>query len=53
MIHRYGGNISVSSKVGEGTTFTIWLLLKPKMIEDEQELIEQLFEIEQLQGTPK
>lgn len=53
LIHRYGGNISVSSKVGEGTTFTIWLLLKPKMIEDEQELIEQLFEIEQLQGTPK
>ena len=50
LIHRYGGNISVSSKLGEGTTFTIWLLLKPKMIEDEQELIEQLFEIEQLQG---
>lgn len=51
LIHRYGGNISVSSKLGEGTTFTIWLLLKPKMIEDEKELIEQLFEIEQLQGS--
>ena len=51
LIHRYGGNITVSSRPGEGATFTIWLLLKPKMIEDEQELIEQLFEIEQLQDS--
>lgn len=53
LIHRYGGNITVSSRPGEGATFTIWLLLKPKMIEDEQELIEQLFEIEQLQDAPR
>ncbi|PWQ95066.1 sensor histidine kinase [Leucothrix pacifica] len=52
LIHRYGGNITATSRPGEGATFTIWLLLKPKMIEDEQELIEQLFEIEQLQDAP-
>ena len=47
LMNRYGGNISLKSKQGEGTTFTIWLLQKPKMIEDEQELIDKLFEIEQ------
>lgn len=50
LMHRYGGSISVSSKQGVETVFTIWLLCKPKMIEDEQELIEQLVEIEQSQG---
>jgi two-component system NtrC family sensor kinase len=50
LMHRYGGSISVSSQQGVETVFTIWLLCKPKMIEDEQELIEQLVEIEQSQG---
>ena len=47
LMNRYGGNISLQSTEGEGTTFTIWLLHKPKMIEGEQELIDTLFEIEQ------
>jgi len=51
LMHRYGGNISLKSKQGEGTTFSIWLLHKPKMIEDEQELIDKLFEIEQLHSN--
>ena len=51
LMHRYGGNISLKSKQGKGTTFTIWLLHKPKMIEDEQELIDKLFEIEQLHSN--
>ena len=50
LIHRYGGNLTVSSQLGEGAVFTIWLLLKPKMIEDERELVEQLLEIERSQG---
>lgn len=49
LIHRYGGNISVSSQPGKGTVFTIWLLLKPKILEDERELLEQLVAIERAQ----
>jgi two-component system NtrC family sensor kinase len=50
LIHRYGGNITVSSRPGKGAVFTVWLLLKPKMLEDERELVEQLVEIERAQG---
>ncbi len=49
LIHRYGGHISVQSPPGQGALFTIWLRIKPQMIEDEQTLVEQLFEIEQAQ----
>ncbi|MGB1008514.1 MAG: sensor histidine kinase [Thiolinea sp.] len=53
LIHRYGGNISVQSRPGQGTTFTIWILLQPKMIEDERELVEQLVAIEEAQTLPE
>jgi two-component system NtrC family sensor kinase len=46
LIRRYGGNITVHSEFGQGTTFTVWLLSEPELIEDEQTIIEQLHAIE-------
>lgn len=46
LIRRYGGNIEVSSKVGEGTRFVVTLNCEPVIIEDEKMIQEQLEEIE-------
>lgn len=40
LIRRYGGDISVTSKPGHGTTFLVRLLAKPEIIED-PEVFEQ------------
>lgn len=41
LIRRYGGQITVESRQGEGSRFRVWLLSEPRMA-DEQELLEQL-----------
>lgn len=46
LIRRYGGNITVKSKPGEGAEFTIWLLREPELVEDEATITEQLQAIE-------
>ena len=46
LIRRYGGNITVESKVGEGAEFCIWILSKPQLMEDEETIAEQLQLIE-------
>ncbi|MGB1109154.1 MAG: sensor histidine kinase [Gammaproteobacteria bacterium] len=46
LIRRYGGNISVKSRPGEGSDFRVWLLSEPVITEDEQTIAEQLHEIE-------
>ncbi|MEJ2361266.1 MAG: cache domain-containing protein [Gammaproteobacteria bacterium] len=47
LVRRYGGNITVKSSTGAGTQFTVWLLRKPVLVEDEQTIVEQLRAIEQ------
>jgi two-component system NtrC family sensor kinase len=42
LVRRYGGNLSVASRLGEGSLFTVSLLAKPVMIEDEATLAEHL-----------
>jgi len=46
LIRRYGGNITVKSTLGKGSEFTIWLLRKPVLIEDEKTITEQLHAME-------
>ncbi len=46
LIRRYGGNITVESTPGEGSEFTVWLLREPKLVTDEETLVEQLFSIQ-------
>lgn len=46
LIRRYGGNITVKSTLGKGTEFTVWLLCKPELVEDEETITEQLHAIE-------
>jgi len=46
IIRHYGGNITVSSTLGKGSDFCIWLLKEPVYIEDEKMLQEQLQSIE-------
>lgn len=42
MIRRYGGNIQAESEDGKGSVFKVWLLRKPKMLQDEEAIAEQL-----------
>ncbi|WP_260294813.1 sensor histidine kinase [Sedimenticola hydrogenitrophicus] len=42
LIRRYGGNITVTSKPGEGACFSVWLLSEPVMATDEETIEEQL-----------
>ncbi len=44
IIRSYGGNISVESAPGKGTTFSIWLQQKAKFIDDDVAIAEQLNE---------
>ena len=42
LIRRYGGDITVASKRGEGSRFSVWLRHEPQMTEDAQTIAEQL-----------
>lgn len=46
LIHRYGGNIEVTSELGKGTRFVVTLNCEAVIIEDEKMIQEQLEEIE-------
>ncbi len=41
LVRRYGGNLSVESRPGEGSVFTVALLRKPVLLDDEAALCEQ------------
>ncbi|MCP4996103.1 MAG: HAMP domain-containing protein [Gammaproteobacteria bacterium] len=45
MIRRYGGEITVESKPGEGSRFTVWLLAEPELVNDEEMISEQLHSV--------
>ncbi|KAG1661876.1 Sensor protein ZraS [Nymphon striatum] len=47
LVRRYGGNITAESNVGEGSTFSVWLLSEPQIMEDEEAIAEQLSIIEE------
>jgi two-component system NtrC family sensor kinase len=46
LIRRYGGDITVSSKPGAGTRFTVWLRTEPEFVEDAETIAEQLHQFE-------
>jgi two-component system NtrC family sensor kinase len=46
LIHRYGGNIELSSELNQGTLVELTLYCDPVMVEDEKTIQEQLEEIE-------
>lgn len=46
LIRRYGGSISVTSTINEGSNFFVFLLKQPEWIKDEETLVKQLQEIE-------
>ena len=50
LIRRYGGNIEVTSELGNGTRFVVSLNCEPIIIEDEKMIQEQLEEIEAAVG---
>ncbi len=47
LVRRYGGNITAESQPGVGSVFSVWLLSKPQMLEDEEAITEQLKAIEE------
>jgi len=47
LVRRYGGNITVESEYGKGSTFKVWLLVEPKMMKYEETIVEQLSSIEE------
>ncbi len=47
LVRRYGGNITAESELGEGSTFSVWLLSEPQIMEDEEAIAEQLSIIEE------
>ena len=47
MIRRFGGNITVESTQEAGTTFSVWVLTHPEMLDDEAAVAAQLKSIEQ------
>lgn len=47
LVRRYGGNITAESTLGEGSSFTLWLLSEPVMVSDEETIVEQLRSIEE------
>ena len=42
LIRRYGGDITVESRRGEGSRFTVWLRSEPLIVEDTEEVAAQL-----------
>ncbi|WP_165874586.1 sensor histidine kinase [Cocleimonas flava] len=47
LVRRFGGNITAESELGEGSTFSVWLLSEPQIMEDEEAIAEQLSIIEE------
>ncbi len=47
LVRRYGGNISAESEPGKGSTFSVWILSEPQIMEDEEAIAEQLSIIEE------
>ncbi len=47
LVKRYGGNITVESQPGKGTTFRVWLLSEPEFVDDEQAMVDQLKAMEE------
>ena len=47
LIRRYGGDITVSSRPGAGSRFTVWLHTEPEIVEDAETIAEQLHAVEQ------
>ncbi len=35
LVRRYGGNLTVKSEQGKGTSFSVWLLIEPKLSRDD------------------
>ena len=50
LIRRYGGDITVESVVGKGSSFTVWLLTEPVMASDEETIEEQLHSMHRQQS---
>ncbi len=46
LVRRYGGNLTVRSKPGEGSRFSVWLLSEATLVADEEALAEQLRSLE-------
>ena len=42
LVRHYGGNITVRSRPGEGARFSVWLLKRARLLDDETALAEQL-----------
>ncbi len=42
LVRHYGGNITVQSRPGKGTRFSVWLLKRARLLDDEAALAEQL-----------
>jgi two-component system NtrC family sensor kinase len=46
LVRHYGGNITVRSRLGEGSCFSVWLLSEARIVTDEEALAEQLHSME-------
>lgn len=51
IIRRYGGSITVESRPGEGSRFSIWLLSVPELMDDEATLTEQLLSFKEEEAS--
>ena len=51
LVHHHGGNISVQSQPGEGTRFSVWLLKRARLLDDEAALAEQLHALDAQAST--
>jgi len=51
LMRRYGGNITAESELGKGSAFKVWILSEPKIMADEEAIVEQLKDIEEGAAT--
>lgn len=51
LIRRYGGSITVEAAPGAGSSFYVWLLTEPVLVDDEEAISEQLHEFETEAGN--
>ncbi len=42
LIRRYGGNLTVNSRVGAGAEFKVWLLSNPGVVKEQQSMMDQI-----------